>query len=350
VTALDLGYDSTTTDLDRRHTAAVETRRVFENRWTLTIAYVLGHQWVGVDGSGRVFDVGNQFDDRVTITDNRMRPSTRTNVARLTKTDPMWIGIPKDRTDSEIQRARIRSDVYEHYWRELEAARRLRLAMWYRETTGNGFWKVVWDSTAGDAARYVGVKGQGILTDEHGRPVGPDRIQQVLAQLTPAQQAEVVPMLEDRDVTFGEPKLTLKTPFEIGVDPLATDEGLDTAEYITEEALYSPAYLKRHFPEHRRARAHRGRHPLGRDARGPLPGHEPDAQPQPREPRRRRPPRREGTRILVAARCRRPERQARGLDRPRPPAAGGGQPVPVPAVYAFRGLGGRAVLGGRPAA
>jgi hypothetical protein len=172
VTALDLGYDSTTTDLDRRYQAAGSPPRLREP----------------VDADDRLRPrppVGQRrrdrprlrrrrpFDDRVTITDNRMRPSTRTNVARLTKTDPMWIGIPKDRTDSEIQRARIRGDVYEHYWRELEAARRLRLVVWYRETTGNGFWKMTWDQTAGDAARYVGVKGQGILADPHGRPVTP---------------------------------------------------------------------------------------------------------------------------------------------------------------------------------
>jgi hypothetical protein len=246
---LDLGYDSRTTDLDRRFQAARESRRVFENIWTLTMAYVLGHQWVNVDGAGMVYNVAGQFDDRVTITDNRMRPASRTNIARLSKTDPLWIGIPKDRTDSEIQRARIRGDVYEHYWREMEAARRLRLVLWYRETCGNGFWKIVWDPTAGTAARYVGVKGQGILTDANGRPVGPDRIREVMASLTPAQQAEILPALEDRDVTFGEPKLTLKTPFEVGVDPLATDEGLGSAEYITEEALYSPAYLRKHFPD-----------------------------------------------------------------------------------------------------
>jgi hypothetical protein len=76
--------DSRTVDLDRRYTAAREVRRVFENEWVLTLAFMLGNQWVKVDASGRIFSVGLD-DDRVMITDNRMRPASRTNIARMTK-------------------------------------------------------------------------------------------------------------------------------------------------------------------------------------------------------------------------------------------------------------------------
>jgi hypothetical protein len=129
-------------------------------------------------------------------------------------------------------------------------------------------------------------------------------------------------------------KLTLKTPFEIVVDPLATDEGLDTAEYITEEALYSPAYLG--ISRHDGALTEDGT-PSAGDARGPLPGHEPLPE---RSRERRGAAGRRGVKVREywSPRCRRPERQARRLDRPRPPAARGGQPVPVPAVHAFPGL------------
>lgn len=248
MTKIDVGYDSTTTDLDRRYHAGREVRRVFENTWTLSIAFGLGHQWVRVDGSGRVYGVG-EGDDRVTLTDNRMRPAGRTNIARMTKQDPMWQGIPKDRTDQEIQRARIRNDVFEHYWRELEVARRYRLALWYREYCGNAFLKTTWDQTLGESAKVIGIKGQGVLSDGYGRPVGADRIRAVMAQLTPDQQSQVLPQLEDREITFGEPVIQLKTPLEVVVDPLATDEGLSTAEYVSEEALFSPAYLRRHFAD-----------------------------------------------------------------------------------------------------
>lgn len=239
-------YNSTIEDLDERYTAAREVRRVFENDWTLLLAFGLGHQWVRVDGSGRVFAVG-ESQERVTLTDNRMRPAQRTNIARMTKAKPMWSGRPKDMSDEEIQRARVRNDVFEHYWTKLELTRRLRLALWYREHTGKGFWKIVWDPTKGPTEQVVAIKGGDVLL-QNGRPVNSQRVRGALAQLNPDQYADVVPQLEDREVTHGDPTVTLKTPFEIAVDPLATDEGLDSAEYITEEALHSPAKLKMWFP------------------------------------------------------------------------------------------------------
>lgn len=238
-------FDSTVSELDRKYTAAREVRRVFENQWTLNLAYSLGHQWIEVDGSGRVYEVA--MADRVTLTDNRMRPASRTNIARMTKTDPMWQGVPKDRSDEEIQRARVRNDVFEHYWRERELRRRLRLALWYREHCGMGFLKVFWDPTLGEAARYIAIKGGGVLADPYGRPAGPGQVKAMLDGLDDEQRSALVPMLEDRDVTVGDVSVILRTPFETCVDPLATDEGLSTAEYICEEALHSPASLRKHY-------------------------------------------------------------------------------------------------------
>ena len=239
-------YDSTAQDLDRLFDAGREVRRTFENEWVLVLAFTLGHQWIKVDGSGRIFPVGMD-EDRVTITDNRMRPASRTNIARMTKGDPMWQGVPKDRSDEEIQRARIRESVFEHYWRELELRRRYRLALWYREHTGIGFIKTVWDQTLGQSMRVMAQKGGPVVADPYGQPLTPDRVRDVLGQLNDAQRSQVQDQLEEREITFGDVTCQLRTPFEVIVDPLATDEGLSTAEYIGEEALYSPAYLRKHF-------------------------------------------------------------------------------------------------------
>jgi hypothetical protein len=238
--------DSTIADLDRRYQAAREVRRVFENEWVLALAYGLGQQWVKVDGSGRLFAAGVD-EDRVTLTDNRMRPAARTNIARMTKGQPTWQGVPKDRSDEEIQRARLRETVFEHYWRELEMQRRARLVLWYREYTGMGFLKTTWDPQRGDSMTVMAQKGGPVVADGHGRPVTPDRVRGVLDQLTPDQRSQVQDVLEERKVTFGDAVVALKTPFEVAVDPLATDEGLVTAEYLVEEALFSPAYLRSHF-------------------------------------------------------------------------------------------------------
>lgn len=238
--------DSSSVDLDHRFNAARETRRVFENEWVLILAFMLGNQWVKVDTSGRVFNVGD--DDRVMITDNRMRPAVRTSIARMTKSNPAWQGAPKDRSDEEIQRARLREAVFEHYWRELQMKRRFRLALWYREGCGMAFMKTTWDAARGEKMTVMAARGGGpVIADGYGRPLTPDRMQTVAPQLSDDQRGQVNELLEERAITLGDVCVELKTPFEVVVDPLATDEGLTSAEYVDEEALYSPAYLRQHF-------------------------------------------------------------------------------------------------------
>lgn len=234
-----ISRDSTLGELDQRHRGAREARRLFEQDWILQIAFYLGHQWVGVDPAGMLF-TGEMTEDRVQLVDNRIRPAVRTNIAKQTKTDPTWIGVPRDASDEEIMRARLRQSLFEHYWRELEGRRRLRLALWYRECTGTGWWKLTFDKTLGDHATVMAQRGGPVLVDRHGRPVMPDRARDVIPE-------EYRGGLEERKITFGDARLEVKTPFELAVDPLATDEGLATAEYLFEESIVSPAKLARQF-------------------------------------------------------------------------------------------------------
>jgi hypothetical protein len=229
--------DSRVDDLEKRHTAAKSVRRLFEQQWLLNIAYYLGQQWVKVDGAGMLFDVSTQ--DRVTLTDNRIRPAVRTNIAKMTKTDPTWTGVPRDSSDDEIARARLRQIVFEHYWRELDMRRRVRMWLWWREMTGSGFLKVTWDATRGQGVDVV-ARGGVVVLDSNGGPITPNRVRQAI----PEHMREG---LSSKRITFGDAHVALKSPFEIAVDPLATSEGLISAEYLVEEALYSPAYLERVF-------------------------------------------------------------------------------------------------------
>jgi hypothetical protein len=138
--------------------------------------------------------------------------------------------------------------VFEHYWRELQMKRRFRLALWYREGCGMGFLKTTWDTKLGPQMTVMAARNNGpVVADSYGRPLTPDRLQAVAPQLDDTQRAQVNDLLEERTITLGDACVQLKTPFEVVVDPLATDEGLASAEYIGEEALYSPAYLRNHF-------------------------------------------------------------------------------------------------------
>lgn len=235
-----MAADSVSSELEDRFKAAKLVRRTFERQWLLNVAMALGQQWITVDSAGLVSPaIGD--GDRVTLTDNRIRGNVRSSVAKQTKTDPVWTGVPRNASDEEVARARLRTSAFEHYWRELQARRRLRLALWWRETCGIGWWKLTWDRTAGQRTNVLALRGGPVITNAQG---GPASLADIAAQQLPPEVSE---RIEQRAVTFGNLDLRVKTPWEVAVDPLATSEGLVTAEYVVEEGIYSPAYLERAF-------------------------------------------------------------------------------------------------------
>jgi hypothetical protein len=232
-----VAVDSTVQELEARTNAARQYRRPFEGQMLLNLAFYLGQQWVGFDGR-TLFQLGGG-DGRVMLTSNRIRGAVRSDIAKMTKTQPQWVGVPRNSSDDEIVRARLREIVFEHYWRELKARRKLRMALLYQRVCGDGYWKLCWDKQAGDSMTVLAHKGGPVVTDGYGRPMAPQRLGDVPPELADS--------LEQRQVTFGEPRLEVRSPFEILADPLATEEGVESCEYMGEEAIYSPAYLARCF-------------------------------------------------------------------------------------------------------
>jgi hypothetical protein len=233
--------DSTVTDLDELLQASRHIRRRFEPQWLVNVSYTLGKQWIKVDAAGLLYDV-NIGDDRVTLTDNRIRGAVHTSIAKQTKTPPAWVGVPKDPSDEEIQRARLRSIVFEHYWRELQARRKLHSALWYRETCGAGFWKITWDKSAGEKMTVLARPDGGpVLLDQFQRPMRPE-----MAQGLPP---EVIGQVEERQIATGDVCLDLRTPWAMYPDALATEEGLESCEHIGEEEIHSRESLMRRYPD-----------------------------------------------------------------------------------------------------
>lgn len=226
-----------TTDLDERFAASRAVRRRFEPQWFLNIAFYEGNQWVGFDG-GKLFEV--QLEDwRAKIVDNRILPAVRTEIAKMTKTRPVWVGVPKDSSDEQIQSAKLRERVFEHYWGALHASPRLRSALLWSRVTGAGFWKVTWDRSLGDGVDVFKRPDGTIARDVNGGPITPARAD--------AQDPEYMATLKQDRITMGDVRLEVRTPFEIFPDPLAGDDGLPSAEWIGEEAVYSKQYLERAY-------------------------------------------------------------------------------------------------------
>lgn len=230
--------DSTVEDLDQRITASREVRRTFEGQWLLNIAFFVGNQWLRFDGLTLAPYVPEDDDDPL-IVDNRIQPAVRTEIAKLTKTQPTWIGVPRDSTDEEISSARLRERVFEHYYRTLRARRKLRLALLWSRVATAGFWRITWDGNVGPQIPYMALPNPETgdlepVTMPDGRLLTPDRVQEAQAAGMP-----IDPNIVQTTKRAGDVRLDLRSPFAVFPDALATEEGLETCEYIGEEHIYS---------------------------------------------------------------------------------------------------------------
>jgi hypothetical protein len=234
--------DSTVQDLEQLANASREVRRKCEPQWLVNGCYYAGKQWVGYDGT-RLYEP--QLEDwRSKPVDNRVRGMVRKEIAKSTKTRPTWVGVPKDNSDDEIARARMRQRVFEGYWPRLNMTRKLRAALLWSRITGAGFAKLWWDSTKGDAMTVLTYAdghpqaGQ-VAKDSNGAPMKPE----LLGSLPP----EMASQLQPKTLYKGDACFDLVTPFHALPDPLAGEEGLESAEWFIEDGIYSPDYVKAHF-------------------------------------------------------------------------------------------------------
>lgn len=231
--------DSTVAELDRHLNESRNVRRAFEPAWFLNLAFVVGNQWVAFDGT-QLFEPELE-DWRAKLVDNRILPSVRREIAKMTKAKPVWVGVPRDQSDRELSAARLRERVYEHYYRELKAGRKLRSALRWSRSTGAGFWKICWDDTKGSAVEVLlDAQGQ-VEKDENGRPITADRLQ----VLPPDLRAQLAG--RTKQIHMGEPMLDVRTSFQMFPHPLADENGLDSSEWLIDEGIHSPDYVRRHW-------------------------------------------------------------------------------------------------------
>lgn len=223
--------------LDEYFDASKAVRRVFEGQWLLNLSYHDGRQWVSFNGR-QVHEI-DLPDWKAKLVDNRIRGLVRKEIARMTKTRPVWVGVPTTSDDAEIDAARLRQRLFEHDWQYLDMARKRRAAQQWSRICGAGFLKITWDSGKGPGLD-VYVRDGKAVKDSNGFPITPQRLQdQGLQQLVTDAQTQ--------NVQMGDPCVNVRTPFECFPDPLAGEDGLESCRRFGEEVVHDPDYLSERF-------------------------------------------------------------------------------------------------------
>jgi len=209
---------------------ARSARSGFESDWFLNLSFFEGQQWVGYDGRGLYRP---NLAGRLALTDNRIRPVIRTEVAKLTKQRPSWTALPRAVDDQAVQDAQTGERLLTWAYDHLHFAESRREGIQWSRICGAGFTKVTWDPTLGTGSE-VWAKPDGSPLMNKGRA------------MKVAEFPEVEEMGAKRvNVGGGDVRIDTRSPFDIYPDPLATT--LKDCRWLIDESVRSPEYVKERY-------------------------------------------------------------------------------------------------------
>lgn len=114
--------------------------------WNLNLSFYKGDQYVDKMDNKVITIPAPKSKVRLVV--NRIRPHVRTEVARLTSTEPTAEVIPASSETSDVEAARAGQSLLTSVFERLDIQRKLRSACWWASITGVGYIKVRWNKDA----------------------------------------------------------------------------------------------------------------------------------------------------------------------------------------------------------
>lgn len=183
---------------------------------------------------------------------NLTLPYFRNVLAKATKQRPAWTAIPSSLESDDLAAARLAENVLEAKWVELRMARTIRRFVGWTVLTGNGYLYPYWNEETGDMEPLMTrVKVEAYDADTH-------ELQGITEIECPCDEQGNPYMTEEglydveHEVLYrdkGEVALRALNPFQVRVDPGATDDD-EVGWFIVAESI-PIRDLERAFPEFR---------------------------------------------------------------------------------------------------
>lgn len=211
---------------------ARSARAGFEPDWFLNLSFFEGQQWVAYDGRGLYRP---NLAGRLALTDNRIRPIIRTEVAKLTKQRPSWAAAPRAVDDQAVQDAQTGERLLTWGYDHLAFAESRREGITWSRICGSGFTKVTWDPTLGG--------GVEVWTGPDGKPVKGPKGRAMRVSEFPELGDELG--AQKTNVGGGDVRIDTRSPFDIYPDPLAST--MKDCRWLIDESVRSPDYIKERY-------------------------------------------------------------------------------------------------------
>jgi hypothetical protein len=224
-------------ELKKLYEQAKAFRGKLESDWYLNLSFYMGDQWIFWN-RGRI-DRPKLEEWRVKFVDNRILPTVVARVAKKTKSRPTFVCTPATADDSDMANAEIAEKVLANDWKLLNLDYQHLMVQFWAEICGAGFWKIYWDKTKGDSAKFLfGPDGEPLRPEDKKSPMRADDPKaEILLQLAEQQGVGI----EEKEVARGDMAVDVISPFELYPDPLA--QSLDECEWIIEEKIRSKEYM-----------------------------------------------------------------------------------------------------------
>lgn len=218
-------------------------RRPFERDMYMNLAFYQGEQWLS--WAEQKFGRPQLAKHRSLFVDNRVMPAVLAEVARMTKKDPAWDGVPASGGNAALSSALMGVRTLKAKWWDLKVSEAVELALEWAQICGTVFMKRTWNPEANDTgAKVAYVDGQPVMNPITGMVVRDD---------DPAVQEIVEPLeatgaqLEWQALARGDVALNVRSPFDIYVDPLCKEPSLEKCRWLIEVAVRDPDELYRRF-------------------------------------------------------------------------------------------------------
>lgn len=227
----------------QKYEEAKNFRAYAEPDWFLNLSFYQGNQWVKWTKT-RLTDVKLE-DWRVKLVDNRIMPTVVARVAKKTSNRPTFVCEPATGDEAAIDNTEVGEKILTHDWDALSLNDKHLLAEFWSEITGAGFWKIYWDSTAGDNEDFVYAEDGKALTGTGGGPMKASDPNYQEAMSILKQNGVDTSGFNVKKLAQGDIAVDVITPFELYPDPHATS--LNDCEWIIEEKIRSKNYVERFY-------------------------------------------------------------------------------------------------------
>ena len=134
------------TDFKRRQ----EERRSFEAQWQLNMNFLMGNQYCSIGYNGEVEEYEKQFFWQERQVYNHIAPMIEIRLSKLQRVRPAMAVTPASGDDKDVKTAKISKKIINSIYNKHDISNKINQATKWSEICGTCFYKITWDSKAGE--------------------------------------------------------------------------------------------------------------------------------------------------------------------------------------------------------